>query len=117
MLTQQAGEPTLGQLHIALQYRQGGLEFMGNQTDEGFALLLKFFALTNVTGNGRCPNNDAVAIPDRRDGDRNMQLAPVFAHTNRLVVVQTLASTQLLHDMDKFVLAVWWEEKCDRLTY
>jgi hypothetical protein len=38
-------------LDSALQGRQRGLEFMGDQAHEGFTLLFELFALGDITGN------------------------------------------------------------------
>src|SRR6266566_2208680 len=90
---------------------------MGEQAHESFALLFEFFALADITGNGRCPDNGTAAILDGGNGDRNAQQAPVLAHARRLVVIYTLSMANTLHDLPKLIGTIRWEEEGDRLTH
>ena len=66
----------------------------------------RFFQLGDVARNlGRADNRPA-RVPDRRNGQRNVDQAPVLALAHGLEVVDSLAAMDLLEDRRLFVLAV-----------
>src|SRR6476646_2700148 len=90
---------------------------MSDQAHEGFALLFEFFALADITGNGRCSDNGAATVLDGGNRHGNGQRASVLVHTRRLVVLHTLSPVNALHDITKFTLAIRREEEGNRLTH
>src|SRR6266699_3196012 len=73
--------------------------------------------LSDITGDGRRPDNSATAILDRRNGDGDVQEGAILTHTYRLVMINTLSLANACHDLHKLILPIWREENRNRLAH
>src|SRR5262249_55921987 len=67
-------------------------------------------SLRDVARDLRRTDDGAVFIPDRGDGERDVEQGAVFAAAHRLVVVDTLAAADARQDGRLLVLALRWNQ-------
>jgi len=65
----------------------------------------------NVMGDGRCPDDLALFIPYRRDGEGDFDDPPIFCPALRLQVVDVITGMDLLQDVGGFVTFSLWNEQ------
>jgi hypothetical protein len=74
------------------------------------------FAVCNVVSDFRCADDFSLSVFDRRNGQRNVNEASVFALANGLIVLDALAAPDSLRDRFFFVLVIGWTQNRNRLA-
>jgi hypothetical protein len=78
-------------------------------------LLFAALSLGYVAGNFRCADDFAGRISDRGYGQRNIGRASVLADTDGFIVIDALATSDLLQNLGFFLVAVRWNQDRDGL--
>ena len=74
------------------------------------------FPIRDVPGDFRRPDDPAVRVPDRRDGDENFDQASVLAPSHGVVGLDALAAPDAFQDAGLFVLPIGRNEESDPLA-
>src|SRR5262249_47918684 len=96
-----------------------GEEVLGAMLDLAGQQLLpsrRLFALGDVTRNLGCANHLAIRIQYRRDAERNVDKAAIFALADGLVVFDALPAPNAVEDLGLFILATIGDEQRDRFA-
>src|SRR6185437_1737375 len=79
-------------------------------------LRLAAFAFRYVASDFRCPDDFALGVSDRRDGQRNVDQTPILALANGFIVFDALSATYSLYDRLLLFLKIWRSQNCNRLA-
>src|SRR6202022_1467308 len=79
----------------------------GREQKRGVYLAL---ALRNVTSDLRRPDDLTLRVSDRRDGQRDINQASIFAPTNCFIMVNAFASSDLLKNKRLLVSTILWDQ-------
>src|SRR5690242_1212897 len=66
-------------------------------------LALVLLGFRNIPGNRGSPDNHTITVPDRRDGQRHIDLTAILSHTYRLEMIDALAASKLCQDLILFM--------------
>ena len=77
---------------------------------------LRTSAFGNVSSNLRGAHDPAIGILDRRDGQRDLDQAPILAPSEGFVTVDTLAVTDALENFRFLLEAIQWNQNRDRFA-
>ena len=71
-------------------------------------LRLAPFVLSYVASDFRCANDFALSVSDRRNGQGNINQAPILALPNGFIMFDALAAQDSLNERLFFFLAIGW---------
>jgi hypothetical protein len=84
--------------------------------DQQLAALFMPTLIGDVARYLRCPNNAARGIHQWRDGQGNIDKAPVFANADRLIMINVLPAPYPVENSWFLILPVWWDQYVDGLA-
>jgi hypothetical protein len=79
-------------------------------------LRLAPFALRYVASDFRCADDFSLSVPDRRNGQRNVDQTPMLALPNGFIVFDALAAPDSLNDPFFLLLVIGWDQNRNRLA-
>ena len=112
-----AGRVAGAQSQNADREREQIFDAMVHFPKEKLLPLMRPLGCGDVTGDFRGGDDLAFFVFDRRNGEGNIDEAPVLALSNRLVVMDSFAAADPFEDKGFFVLSIHWDKNRHRPSH